>query len=161
MKHTLDVFIDIPKAFDRVVVEKPLVALQDMRIHGRPMRFLGAYLTGRTFTLNLGAPSAFRAPSTQSFPQGRVLSPLLFNVALSRFHPLPRPRNSACVAATIYADEVRIWTTNKRTATAVLVLQDAVDHLIQKLAEVGLGVGATEYGSLSSDSHVVACFPLF
>lgn len=56
MKHTLDAFIDIPKAFDRVVVEKPLIALQDMRIHGRPMRSLGAYLTGRTFTLKLGAP---------------------------------------------------------------------------------------------------------
>lgn len=135
--------MDIKKAFDRVDVDNTPIALQDTGVHGRPMRFLRNYVRGRTFAVKLGATVSSPWPLHIGMPQGSILSPLFFNVALSHLLSLPSPRDPICVAATIYADDVCIWATNKRT-TAALVLQGVINHLIRKLAEVGLRVAATK-----------------
>lgn len=63
---------------------------------------------------------------------------------MSHLHPLPSPRSSVPVAATIYVDHVCVWATNQRTNAAVLVLQNALHHLTRKLDEAGFGVAATK-----------------
>ena len=80
-EHTLVAFIDIKKAFDSCWVEATLVRLFDFGVTGRLWHLLANFLCGTMSQVRLGG--SVSSPWVDSgIAQGRVLSPLLFNLLI-------------------------------------------------------------------------------
>ena len=77
--HTFVAFIDIKKAFDSCWVETTLVRLHDVGILGRLWHLLANFLCGTLSQVRLG-DSTSQPWVDSGVAQGRVLSPLLFNL---------------------------------------------------------------------------------
>jgi hypothetical protein len=87
--RTIAVAIDLSKAFDTVNHEILLKDIEELDLNNHIKRFLNAYLRGRqTFVEFRGATSKFRKMK-QGVPQGGVLSPVLFNLYMSKMPPPP------------------------------------------------------------------------
>ena len=79
--HTFVAFIDIKKAFDSCWVEATLVRLFDFRVTGRLWHLLATFLCGTLSQVRLGG--SVSSPWVDSgIAQGRILSPLLFNLLI-------------------------------------------------------------------------------
>ena len=80
--HTFVAFIDIQKAFDTSWVEGTLVRPFDAGVSGCMWRLLSHFLRGTQSQVRSGA--SLSAPWTDTgIAQGRVLSPLLFNLLVN------------------------------------------------------------------------------
>lgn len=82
-------------------------------------------------------------------PQGRVLSPVFFNVVMSRVVAVPTTDYTA-VATSIYAEYLCIRGTSKNANQEVGVVKDAIDNLGKNLADRGL--------EISVEKSRFACF---
>ena len=101
--RTISVAIDLSKAFDTVDHQLLLKDILDLPLNGYIKRFLCSYLRGRqTFVIFRGSKSPLRKMK-QGVPQGGVLSPILFNLYMSKM-PLP-PGNIRLVS---YADDSNV-----------------------------------------------------
>ena len=79
-KHSLSLFLDIRKAFDRVNRGKLLQDLYDSGVRGRLSLAIKALLTGKSYrVLHKGVISRHHYTTENGVPQGGVLSPLLWN----------------------------------------------------------------------------------
>ena len=101
--RTISVAIDLSKAFDTVDHQLLLKDILDLPLNGYIKRFLCSYLRGRqTYVIYRGSKSPLRKMK-QGVPQGGVLSPILFNLYMSKM-PLP-PGNIKLVS---YADDSNV-----------------------------------------------------
>ena len=100
----MSVAIDLSKAFDTVDLSQLLQDISELEINSYIKRFLKAYLRGRhTYVEFRGEKSKFRKIK-QGVPQGGVLSPMLFNIYMSKM-PKP-PKNIKLVT---YADDSNVF----------------------------------------------------
>jgi len=98
--RTVSVAIDLSRAFDTVDHHLLLQDISELNLNDYIKRFLCAYLRGRqTYVEFRGAKSKFRKVK-QGVPQGGVLSPLLFNLYMSKM-PLP----TGNIELVTYADD--------------------------------------------------------
>ena len=98
--RTIMVAIDLSRAFDTVNHELLLKEISDLNLDSKIKCFLFSYLRGRqTFVDFRGAKSKYRK-MRQGVPQGGVLSPLLFNLYMSKM-PAPPPT----IKLVTYADD--------------------------------------------------------
>ena len=77
--HTFVAFVDIEKAFDTSWVEATLVRLHDIGVRGLVWNFLSNFLRHTVSQVRLGNELSDQWVDSGS-AQGRVLSPLLFNL---------------------------------------------------------------------------------
>lgn len=96
-----------------------------------------AFLTDRTATLGIGPlrSDTFRTPP-KGTPQGSVISPLLFNIALLKLPPLLQTIPGLHHA--LYADDLTLWTTTGSPGTQQDTLQQAIDTILAYLRPRGL-----------------------
>ena len=103
VQRTVSVAIDLSRAFDTVDHQILLDDINQLDLNDYIKRFLCAYLRGRqTYVLFRNSKSKFRKMK-QGVPQGGVLSPILFNLYMSKM-PSP-PGNIRLVS---YADDGNI-----------------------------------------------------
>lgn len=103
VERTVSVAIDLTAAFDTVNHEILLDDINNLQLNQYIKRFLCGYLRGRqTYVEFRGKRSKFRK-MRQGVPQGGVLSPVLFNLYMSKM-PLP-PGNIKLVT---YADDSNV-----------------------------------------------------
>ena len=103
VNRTVSVAIDLSKAFDTVDHQLLLKDILDLQLNEYIKRFLCSYLRGRqTYVIFRGSKSPLRKMK-QGVPQGGVLSPILFNLYMSKM-PLP-PGNIRLVS---YADDSNV-----------------------------------------------------
>lgn len=119
--------IDLHKAFDNVSHEAILTEISTLGLGARTFAYVKSFLTGRTARMKLGSSQTetFKMPD-KGTPQGAVLSPLLFNLAI-------RPMaNALCnvpmLRATIYADDITLWVGRGSDAH--------IEHTLRKGAEI-------------------------
>ncbi|KAH7985622.1 hypothetical protein HPB49_026340 [Dermacentor silvarum] len=89
-------------------------------------------------------------PVTAGVPQGSVLSPFLFNVALARLpSSIPKGRRFP-VHCSVYADDIALWTSGPRRSLPAVrtCLQEALDASVGHLASVGLTVSSAKTKAL-------------
>lgn len=103
--------VDLIKAFDRIRHAAILRELQELQVGPKTYNYVRAFLSGRTASLHIDQLST---PSYTlgefGTPQGAVLSPLLFNIALI---PLAQKLNLIPhLKHTLYADDITAWTTH-------------------------------------------------
>ncbi len=98
--------LDISKAFDRVSHELLLQKLSTIGVRGTALAWFKNYLSGRSIcTMVDGVYSSF-LPTTSGVPQGSVLGPLLFVIAIK---DLPQAVQST---TSIFADDTLIYDTS-------------------------------------------------
>ena len=103
--RTVVVAIDLSKAFDTVNHELLLKDILGLNLNNNIKRFLSAYLRGRqTYVEFRNKRSKFRK-MRQGVPQGGVLSPVLFNLYMSKMPPPPTG-----IHLITYADDSNVLT---------------------------------------------------
>ncbi|XP_042150175.1 uncharacterized protein LOC120849945 [Ixodes scapularis] len=125
--------LDLRGAFDNVSHDAILEGLTRAHCGKKTYDYVRAFLTDRTATLGLGdLRSQPIKLSGRGTPQGSVLSPTLFNIAISSLPTLlgaiPNVRHA------LYADDITIWTSKGSDGEIQDGLQEAVE-ITQKVAE--------------------------
>ncbi len=103
VNRTVSVAIDLSKAFDTVDHYLLLKDINNLPLNAYIKRFLCGYLRGRqTYVLFRNSTSKYRKVK-QGVPQGGVLSPILFNLYMSR---MPSPPGN--IKLVTYADDSNV-----------------------------------------------------
>ena len=81
-KTTAAVFLDLEKAFDTMNRELCLKEVFSKGITGNLFNYIADYLKDRTFQVKVGNSLSDPQTQEQGVPQGGIISPILFNIAL-------------------------------------------------------------------------------
>jgi ribonuclease HI len=124
-QKTLCLFFDLEKAFDMTWQHGVLKTLSSWGLQGHIHYFISNFLKNRMFTVRAnGCTSSERTPEN-GCPQGSVLSPTLFLIALNSIQQqISFPSISA-----IYADDLVVFATGKNLETLEEELQDTLRNL--------------------------------
>ena len=145
--HTFVAFIDIQKAFDTSWVEGTLVRLFDAGVRGRMWTLMCNFLHGTQSQVRCG--SSLSEPWVDSgIAQGRVLSPLLFNLLINSLIASVRQvapgvqfcSSSLRVPGQLYADDLEL------SAECEFDLQVALDAVARwgRQWRFSFGIGPTK-----------------
>lgn len=119
------VFLDLEKAFDRCWKYKILKTLSDWNIKGRIIEFIDKFLSNRQTACQIGNTRSEFLRQENGTPQGSILSPTLFLIAINDItNNLP-----VKVKTLIYADDIVIYTQTKNKNIATQILQGAINNL--------------------------------
>lgn len=129
--------IDLEKAFDRVSHRHILEAISETGLGNRFHAYISSFLKDRTALIRCGdLPESECLLGDKGTPQGAVLSPLLFNLAMLRLAKALEQLTHIHYA--LYADDLTIWCTGGSDGHVESVLQEAVDTVEKNLAGTGL-----------------------
>uniref|UniRef100_A0A6G5A918 Putative tick transposon n=1 Tax=Rhipicephalus microplus TaxID=6941 RepID=A0A6G5A918_RHIMP len=129
--------LDLNKAFDNVSHEAILNNLSEIGPGVRTFRYIRSFLEGRTAEISIGdIKSDSFALGGKGTPQGSVLSPFLFNIALIKIPP--RLEEIPGLKHTFYADDITLWVTRGSDAHLEETLQQAVNIVEELAGEAGL-----------------------
>ena len=116
------VLLDFSKAFDKVSHQKLLLKLHSYGIRGPRLKWIQAFLSGRTQTVVLENERSDTVPVTSGVPQGSVLGPIHF---LKYINDLPDRTRSK---VRLFADDTAIYSAVSSLQDAQILQQD-LDHL--------------------------------
>ncbi|XP_075721849.1 uncharacterized protein LOC142765160 [Rhipicephalus microplus] len=142
--------LDVESAFDSLPHEVVETSLDRLGVHGCLHSFVTAFLTGRTFRVRVGKETSKPRDITAGVPQGSVLSPFLFNLAMAGL-PASLPTGTRFAArCSVYADDVALWARGPRRSIPAIrtSLQAALDAVSAYLSGIGLKVSATKTEAL-------------
>ena len=121
-KHTLAVWIDLEKAFDKVWKEGLKLKLKQHHISGKMYTWISQFLSNRKARVQVNGQYSREKILKEGVPQGGVLSPTLFLIYINDIlNDLPKHIHSA-----IYADDLVLWSTEESLATANYRIQEAL-----------------------------------
>ncbi len=139
-QHTTCVFIDIEKAFDRVQPETILQALIHMNYSGHILHLVRNFLSHRTFRVRLSQELSTVRKQEVGVPQGSVLSPLLFILAMNS---LPEVIKYP-VKHLLYADDLVLYYRHNDPIVANQQLQTSINNLSRWGRNKGLKISTTK-----------------
>ena len=121
-KHTLAVWIDLEKAFEKVRKEGLKLKLHQCGVAGRMYKWIGQYMHNRKAKVQIKQHLSKKRTLRQGVPQGGVLSPTLFLIFIRDIlHRMPKNIHGA-----IYADNLVLWCSEEYITTANYRLQQAL-----------------------------------
>ncbi|KAM7315714.1 hypothetical protein ISCGN_005497 [Ixodes scapularis] len=129
--------LDLTKAFDNVKHSAILANLGKLGLGRRVYDYISNFLSDRTATLSIGGlQSDAMELGSRGTPQGSVLSPFLFNVAMIG---LPKILNQIeGLQHTLYADDVTLWVPGGSDGHIQDTLQQAIEAVEQYIGPRGL-----------------------
>lgn len=133
-QHVSCIFFDVEKAFDRLLPTTVLQAMQNIGMAGNILHFVHNFLRQRFFSVRIGQTLSTPRLQETGTPQGSVISPVLFILALNSISEA-LPRN---IQHLFYADDLVIFLRHNNQAEANKKLQTTVDRLSEWGAEKGL-----------------------
>ena len=124
-KHTLAVWLDMEKAFDKVWRDGLRLKLRRCGVTGKMYTWISQYLYNRQARVKLQGHKSKKRLLTQGVPQGGVLSPTLFLIFIDDIvKELPKG-----VQGAIYADDMVIWCSEEYVTTAQYRIQTTLDKI--------------------------------
>ena len=103
-KHTLTVWTDLEKAFDKVWKECLKLKLRQCGVAGRMFKWIGQYMHNRKAKVQAKQHLSKKRTLRQGVPQGGVLSPTLFLIFIRDvLHRMPKSIQGA-----VYADDLAL-----------------------------------------------------
>nr|XP_050046349.1 uncharacterized protein LOC126543263 [Dermacentor andersoni] len=142
--------LDVQSAFDRMSHEVIEAALDCPGVTGCLRGFISAFLVGWSFRVRLGKVLSDPRDITSCVPQGSVLSPFLFNLALKGLAAALPTDSRYPVCCAIYVDDVALWVRGPRRSIAAIrgSLQRALEAVISFLGGIGLSVSRAKTEAL-------------
>ena len=137
-KVTLVVFFDLKSAFDKVNHYKLFKVLADIGIKGNMLSWLISFLSDRKIQVCLENFFSAIYSINQGVPQGSIISPLLFIILLCK---LP---NIVPVVSKEFADDLVFSVTADTLEDAELLMQDAIERLLQWCKDMELVLNPTK-----------------
>lgn len=124
-QHTIGVFFDIEKAFDHIRPTSVLQALRELNIGGNTFYFVRNFLQDRQFQVRIGQTLSPQTGQLTGTPQGSVLSPLLFILAINNIQTyIQYP-----VHHLLYADNLVLFTRGGNFQDSQKNLQHTINNL--------------------------------
>ena len=108
-KEPVDVaYLDFRKAFDSVPHRRLIQKLNDLGVRGPLLRWIEAFLTGRTQQVAVNGKQSNPTPVRSGIPQGSVLGPVLFLVYVNDL-----PESVKCDIK-LFADDAKLYASSKQ-----------------------------------------------
>ncbi|KAG0414827.1 hypothetical protein HPB47_008005 [Ixodes persulcatus] len=140
------VFLDVRKAFDALPHKAVISALQRFGVHGRLLKYICAFLSERTMCVKAGNAVSNPRKIIRGVPQGSIVSPLLFALAIASLPAAARVGEEPAypISMAVYADVVALWSTapSYRRQRMVCALQRALTNAVHRLHQLGLAISA-------------------
>ncbi|XP_037515372.1 uncharacterized protein LOC119391795 [Rhipicephalus sanguineus] len=144
------VLLDVKSAFDSLPHSTITDALCAMGVSDNLLRYVQAFLSDRTFRVRIGGEISAPRSVNAGVPQGSVLSPFLFNLALARITDyLPRA-TAVEVRVAMYADDIALFacgptSRGREVRASVQSYINAVDYFV---SGIGLELSAEKTEAL-------------
>ena len=143
------IYLDLSKAFDTVPTKSLLSKLLELNICGQLYNWLKAFLSDRSFRVQVGACHSKWSAVTSGVPQGSVLGPLLFIAYLIGISSV-----ISCSRDVYFADDTKLY----RVATSFhdcYKLQSDLDAINDWFASHGLHLNSKKCCVLRLGKHRV------
>jgi hypothetical protein len=124
-EHTLAVFLDIERAFDRVWHDGLVHKLIKIPINPNFIQLIDSFLSNRTCSVKIQNIKSRPIALQTGVPQGSILSPLLYIVYCRDFPVTDAPRTKT----RLFADDTAVWTSQKNPAIAARILQGHLNNI--------------------------------
>ena len=129
--------LDLKKAFDNTSHKAILENLQELGVGKRVYDYIKDFLTNRTARIIVGERESQEfSLGSKGTPQGSVLSPFLFNVAMIGFPT--RLKEITGLHHSLYADDITLWVAGGSDGHIEETLQTAVNIVEEYVAHKGL-----------------------
>ena len=112
------VLLDFSKAFDKVNHQKLLLELYHYGIRGPSLKWIQAFLSGRTHNFVLENKKSDTVPVTSGVPQGTVQGPILFLIYINDLQDKTRSK------IRLFADDTAIYLAVSNHQDAQILQQD-------------------------------------
>jgi len=132
-QYTVSVFFDIEKAFDHISSASVFRALSAMGIGGNVFLFIWNFLRDHTFFIRIGQALSQETRQLTGTPQGSVLSPLLFILAINDIQNIIEYP----IRYLLFADDLVLFS----RGGSLPILQTTMQRTIDKLATWGKNHG--------------------
>lgn len=137
--------LDIAKAFDTVKHKHLLDSVTRLNLGERFHAYVSSFLRDRKATIKLGQiKSDGYALGACGTPQGAVLSPLLFNIAMRDLSVRLDRIGAVNLNHAIYADDITVWCGGGSDAAVERALQEALHVTEEFLEGTGLVLSPTK-----------------
>ncbi|XP_072145536.1 uncharacterized protein [Dermacentor andersoni] len=103
------ILLDVESAFDRLPHATIMDALDALGVCGQMRSYVEAFLGGRTMRVRVGGAYSRPRAVVTGVPQGSVLSPFLFNLALARIPDFIPQFPAHEVRVAVYADDIALF----------------------------------------------------
>lgn len=124
-RHLLTIFFDCSKAFDRTWHFKIMQQLHSWGLRGHLPLLIQSFLSSRSFCTSINGILSSPMPLQNGVPQGAVLSPTLFCIAINSLTSIIQPP----ITCALFADDLAISIRCKSTETGETLLQQAVSTI--------------------------------
>jgi hypothetical protein len=124
-EHTLAVFLDIERAFDRVWHDGLVQKLIKIPINPNFIQLIDSFLSNRTCSVKIKNIKSRPIAHQAGVPQGSILSPLLYIVYCRDFPVTDAPRTKT----RLFADDTAVWTSQRNPAIAARILQGHLNNI--------------------------------
>ncbi len=136
---TVVAFIDLSKAFDKVLHQAMLFTLQQAGVGGAVLRWFASYLSDRQQRICVNAEKCPYQAVQRGVPQGSILGPLLFNLCLASL-PALVTKNTPSSILLLFADDKTLYASNKSPHEAADKVSQALSTICDTIREKGLAV---------------------
>ena len=133
-EYTVCIFFDIQKAFDRLNPSTIISQLKQWNIQGNLLKFIEEFLNNQTFKVRVGTSFSDQYCQELGTPQGSVLSPLLFIIAITGLRGIIKPP----LQYLLFADDLAIYLRGPNLKQIESKLQKTINALQKWSAITGL-----------------------
>ncbi len=139
-EYTIAVFFDLEKAFDSIQPQTIINALTTHQISGRLLHFVREFLSLRSFRVRVGSVHSDDYPQSAGVPQGSVISPLLFLLAINDIGD----QIQQGIDYAVFADDLVIYSRSKNLEVTEKKLQSCIKELETWANKRGLKFSASK-----------------
>ena len=118
----LAVFFDFEKAYDMVWREAVLYKLNNLGVDGNLFNWISVFLENRTFQVSVGSSTSKSFRLENGLPQGSVISPVLFLVAINDLCPTN-------VHFSLFADDTAVWKSGRNLKFLQKQIQQTINYI--------------------------------
>ena len=124
-QELLAVFLDLEKAFDLMWHEGVLLKLKKYGVTGKMYSFVKSFLSNRKIKVRVNDTMSEEYDLENGSPQGSVISPTLFNIAINELEKtLAKATNLSQ-----FADDGCIWASGKHLSDTIKKIQNTLDRV--------------------------------